>query len=102
MCHRVMVDPRGQMIRAADPAEVHRLHVASPQQLRIDFVAVQADSVRGTLEPYVAPDCECTATTTFVGAVNGDRIDGTFVTRSGRREMAQGRWEMKHTSAPPG
>jgi hypothetical protein len=24
----VMVDPRGQTIRAADPAEVHRLHVA--------------------------------------------------------------------------
>jgi hypothetical protein len=98
----VMVDPRGQTIRAADPADVHRLHVASPQQLRIDFVAVRADSVRGTLEPYVSPDCECTATTTFVGAVKGDRIDGTFTTRSGGREMAQGKWEMKRTSAPPG
>jgi hypothetical protein len=98
----VMVDPRGQTIRAADPAEVHRLHVASPQQLRIDFVAVQADSIRGTLEPYVSPDCDCTAMTTFVGAVHDGRIDGVFTTRSGGRETAQGRWEMKRTSASPG
>lgn len=97
-----MIDPRGQVIRAADPEEAHRRHVASPQQLRIDFVAVSADSVRGTLEPYVSPDCECTATTTFVGAVKGDRIDGTFTTRSGGRDLAQGRWEMKRTGAPPG
>lgn len=97
-----MVDPRGQVIRSADPSEVHRLHVASPQQLRIDFVAVQADSLRGTLEPYVSPDCDCTATTTFVGAVRGGRIDGTFTTRSGGRELARGKWEMKRSSPPPG
>jgi hypothetical protein len=96
-----MVDPRGQTIRAADPAEVHRLHVASPQQLRIDFVAVQGDSIRGTLEPYVSPDCECTATTTFVGVVRDGRIGGVFTRRSGGRETARGRWEMKRASPPP-
>ena len=95
-----MVDPRGQVIRAADPEEVHRRHVASPQQLRIDFVAVHADSVRGMLEPYVSPDCDCSATTTFVGAVKEDRIDGSFTTRAGGRELAQGRWEMKRTGSP--
>src|SRR3954469_658456 len=40
-----MVDPKGQQLRAADPMEVHRMHVQSAQGLRIDFAAIQADSV---------------------------------------------------------
>ena len=71
------------------------MHVRSPQQLRIDFVAIQADSVRGVLEPYIAPDCECTVSTTFVGQVRGDDIKGTFVSRTGGRVRAEGQWEMK-------
>ena len=64
-----MLDPHGQQLRPADPRDVHALHVHSPQQLRIDVIRVQADSIRGVLEPYVAPDCECTVTTTFTGRV---------------------------------
>lgn len=94
-----MVDPRGQTIRAADPASVHAMHASSPQQLRIDFVAIRADSVRGVLEPYVAPDCECTVNTTFFGQVRGNEIKGTFQTRNGGRVQAEGSWEMKRTGA---
>ena len=94
-----MVDPRGQVIRAADAPNVHALHVASPQQLRIDFVTIRADSVRGVLEPYVAPDCECTVNTTFFGQVRGNEIKGTFQTRNGGRVQAEGSWEMKRTGA---
>ena len=92
-----MVDPRGQTIRAADPASVHAQHVASPQQLRIDFVTIRADSVRGVLEPYVAPDCECTVNTTFVGQVRGNEMKGTFQTRNAGRVQAEGSWEMKRS-----
>jgi hypothetical protein len=92
-----MVDPRGQQIRAADPAGVHATHVRSSQQLRIDFVAIRTDSVRGVLEPYVAPDCECTVTTTFTGQIRGNQIAGTFQTRNGGRVQAEGSWEMKRT-----
>lgn len=92
-----MVDPRGQTIRAADAAGVHATHVASPQQLRIDFAAIRGDSVRGVLEPYIAPDCECTANTTFVGQVRGNEIKGTFQTRSAGRVQAEGAWEMKRS-----
>ena len=92
-----MVDPRGQPIRAADAPNVHALHVASPQQLRIDFVTIRADSVRGVLEPYVAPDCECTVNTTFFGQVRGNEIKGTSQTRNGGRVQAEGSWEMKRT-----
>ena len=90
-----MVDPHGQMLRAADPMDVHALHVHSPQQLRIDVVRIEADSIRGVLEPYVAPDCECIVTTTFTGRVTGDRITGGFETRAGGRVRAEGSWEMK-------
>jgi hypothetical protein len=92
-----MIDPRGQTIRSADPSDVHAQHVRSPQQLRIDFVAVQSDSVRGMLEPYVAPDCDCTVSTTFFGRLSGNRITGTFQTRGGGRVLAEGSWEMKRT-----
>jgi hypothetical protein len=93
-----MVDPRGQPLRSADPSDVHAMHAGSSQQLRIDFVAVRADSVRGTLEPYVSPDCECTVNTTFFGQVRSDKIAGTFVTRSAGRVRAEGSWEMRRVS----
>jgi hypothetical protein len=96
-----MVDSRGQTVRAADPMETHRLHVSSPQQLRIDFVGVRADSVSGRLEPYVSPGCDCAVVTTFVGRVNAGRLEGRFTTRSGGRELAEGRWEMKRTGDTP-
>lgn len=94
-----MIDPRGAPIRAADPSGTHAMHVASPQQLRIDFVAIRADSIRGVLEPYIAPDCQCAVSTTFVGQVSGDQIKGTFQTRNAGRVQAEGTWEMKRTGS---
>ena len=89
-----MLDPRGQQLRAADPMDVHVLHVVSPTQLRIDLVIAQGDSVRGVLEPYVSPDCECAVSTTFFGQLRGDRIDGRFETRNAGRLRAEGKWEL--------
>jgi hypothetical protein len=94
-----MTDPTGQAIRAVDAAEIHRTHVQSPQQLRIDFVAVRADSVRGTLEPYMSPDCNCVVGTTFLGQRSGNEIKGTFETRSGGQLRAQGTWAVKRTAS---
>jgi len=92
-----MLDPRGQQLRAADPMDTHRLHVQSPTQLRIDLVIAQGDSVRGVLEPYISPDCECAVSTTFFGQLRGDRIDGRFETRNGGRVRAEGKWELKRS-----
>jgi hypothetical protein len=96
-----MVDPKGEQLRAADQMEVHRMHVQSAQGLRIDFAAVQADSVRGTLEPYIGPDCGCIVSSTFFGQVKGDRISGRFETRNAGRILAEGTWEMKRVSGAP-
>ena len=83
-----------QPIRSTDPADVHRAHVQSPLRLRIDFVWIGNDVVRGTLEPYVAPTCECVVATTFEGRVRDDRIAGEFETRHEGRVIAGGTWEV--------
>jgi len=94
----VMLDPRGQQLKAADPMEAHVQHVQTPSHLRIDYVLAKGDSLRGVLEPYVSPDCECTVTTTFFGQVRGDKMSGLFETRSGARLRAQGSWELARKS----
>jgi len=94
-----MLDPRGQQLRAADPMDVHALHVSSPTQLRIDLVVARGDSVRGVLEPYISPDCECAVTTTFFGQLRGNRIDGRFETRNAGRLRAEGKWELERKTS---
>jgi hypothetical protein len=96
-----MIDSKGQRLRAADPTNVHQMHVQSAQELRIDFASIQADSVRGTIERYVAPDCDCVVTSTFVGRVQGDRITGRFETRNAGHVLAEGSWEMKRVAGAP-
>ena len=77
------------------------MHVQSTQGLRIDFAAIRADSVRGMLEPYIAPDCSCAVSSTFYGRVQGNRITGRFETRNAGRVLAEGAWEMKRVSSTP-
>jgi hypothetical protein len=93
-----MVDRAGHSMRAADAMDLHSVHVRSPQQLRIDFVAIHADSIRGMLEPYVSPECDCIVRTTFVGQVRGNEIKGTFDTHGAGRPLAEGQWEMKRVA----
>lgn len=91
-----LMDALGNMVRPADPADVHRLHVRAPQLLRIEFVMASQDSLRGVLEPYVSPDCDCVVTTSFAGALDKDRITGTFETRSASvGVLAHGFWRME-------
>ncbi len=89
-----MFTPLGQQIRPADSGDQHRVHSASTQALRIDFVRVASGSVSGTLEPYIAPDCNCQVSTTFTGSVVGDTIRGTFVTNGPQGGTRDGQWMM--------
>jgi hypothetical protein len=86
-------------VRAADAREtVHLHHVRSPELLRVTFVAVHGATVRGEIEPYIAPDCQCVVVTEFFGTVSGDTVSGTYVTRAeGLRQ--QGRWSMRRIIA---
>lgn len=90
----IMLTPQGQQIRPVDAADRHRLHTASAQALRIDFVRIGAGMVSGTLEPYIAPDCDCQVSTTFTGNVLGDTIRGTFITTGREGGSRDGMWLM--------
>jgi hypothetical protein len=73
----------------ADPAG------AAPQALAIRFVAIADGLVSGTLEPYRDPQCNCILSTTFTGRVQGDTIEGTFISHGGRAHTIQeGRWRV--------
>jgi hypothetical protein len=85
----------GASPRPLDPLDAHGAHVRSPKGLRIDFVVASAGEVSGTIEPYLAPDCECRVTTTFTGRIAGDVIDGTFVTRGSGIADQRGRWRLQ-------
>jgi len=65
------------------------------QVLRITFVRAEATDVFGVLEPYEDPDCGCRLETSFSGRIDGDRVQGTFISRhieSG--EVARGEWSV--------
>lgn len=84
----------------ADSPVDHARHAASPELLAIRFVSITTDVVSGELEPYVAPDCECTVRTTFIGRVRGDTVAGTFETRAPGLPLQTGRWQMMRDLRP--
>ena len=98
----LMFAPLGQPLRAADRPEEHMMHGRQAQSLRIQFARVGFGSVVGVLEPYIAPDCSCPATTRFSGAVVGDTIRGTFVTTTERSGTTDGKWfVIRHAASTP-
>ena len=90
----IMFTPLGQQVRPIDSGDQHRVHSTSTQALRIDFVRVGGGMVSGTLEPYIAPDCNCQVATTFTGNVLGDTIRGTFITNGTQGGNRDGMWKM--------
>lgn len=96
----LMVPADGVLPHPVDAPAEHLTHARSPQMLSIAWVALADDRVRGTLEPYVAPDCQCRVVTTFTGAVAGDRVSGTFVTRTADGVEQTGRWRVSRHRRP--
>lgn len=82
-------------VLAADAREPQHLrHSRAPEVLRVTFVAVQGDMIRGQIEPYIAPDCKCVVVTEFLGRVVGDTLSGRYDTR-GPAVRQEGRWIMR-------
>jgi len=84
--------PGVAVIQSADTPEIHRTHARSSQLLAVRFVDIYGGDVEGALEPYIAPDCDCTVTTRFAGRVFGDTIRGSFVTRGRLMATQTGVW----------
>jgi hypothetical protein len=77
---------------AAVPSEtIHGM----PQVLTISFVSAEGGVLKGTMNPYRDPKCECEVQTTFVGRLEGDTIEGTFTTTpNGPGTITTGSWKM--------
>jgi len=88
--------PRYQFVAADVASGDHRMHSRSPEVLRITWVGLYRGSVEGALEPYIAPDCQCTVKTVFNGYVDddGDLIKGEFVT-TGPSVRQTGTWTVR-------
>jgi hypothetical protein len=88
----VYMKPKGYNADAAPGADPLK---SMPQILQISFVNVEGGAVKGTMDPYTDPSCNCQVDTTFVGRISGDTIEGTFTTTpSGSGSPATGRWKM--------
>ena len=67
-----------------------------PQMLNISFVSATGGTLRGTMDPYRDPACDCQVQTTFVGRfVGNDAIEGTYTTTpQGAGTISTGHWKM--------
>ena len=66
-----------------------------PQILTISFVSATGGTLRGTMDPYRDPSCDCMVQTTFVGRLAGDSISGTFTTTpQNAGTISTGRWKI--------
>lgn len=72
---------------------IDAIETSPTQLLSIKFVCISGDSVRGVLESYWDPDCNCVLSTTFRGKITGDTIRGTFASHNVKTGFSYGgRW----------
>ncbi len=58
--------------------------------LKIEFVNIKKNEVKGTIAPYTDPTCSCEVSTTFTGTLGDNAIDGTFETKVSKTGQVQG------------
>ena len=88
----VLMVPKGSNAPAASSDPTRTM----PQVLTISFVNAEGGVVRGTMDPYRDPACDCEVQTTFEGIRKGDSMEGTFTT-TGAPTVATGKWSMHRT-----
>ncbi|HWA14908.1 MAG TPA: hypothetical protein VG817_00645 [Gemmatimonadales bacterium] len=64
----------------------------SPTVIPIRFVKIEGGQVLGQLDPYLDPDCRCKVTTSFIGSVDGEDVQGIFAIRGMSAWLAFGEW----------
>jgi hypothetical protein len=72
------------------------------RNLTVNFVAVDDGMIRGTMDPYLDPLCNCTVTTTFEGKIDKDSISGTYSTMTSTLGPAtKGIWKANRKKSNP-
>ncbi|MDQ2869641.1 MAG: hypothetical protein M3S32_02785 [Acidobacteriota bacterium] len=74
-----------------------------PAVLTIRFAQASGGALVGDLAPYVDPDCECEARTTFHGRRSGDAIEGSFTstTMQPSERRVSGKWNVSRSNRKP-
>jgi len=74
-----------------------------PAVLTIRFAQASGGALIGDLAPYVDPDCECEARTTFNGRRSGDAIEGSFTstTMQPAERRVSGKWKVSRSARKP-
>jgi hypothetical protein len=96
----VVMVPRGygKPLVRYDQTAAPMQNMANPQVLTIKLVKVSGDSVSGILDAYRDPQCDCPVETTFTGRLDGDTIEGAYVTRGTPSVAPQtGTWRVKRS-----
>lgn len=79
----VLMVPKQEFIRGNEEPRRHPEPVAGPSVLAIEFVRIAAGEISGRIAPYHDPEApEATLETHFAGHLDGEWIEGTFVTYS--------------------
>ena len=100
----VLMVPKRQYVYDRPPHEI-REHpqpmLSSSSLLSIEFVRIQGGEISGKIAPYPDPDHpEGTLETHFTGRVDGEWIEGTFVTYSDHGvSPRRGTWRVHRKSA---
>jgi hypothetical protein len=58
--------------------------------LKIEFVKVKQNEIKGTIAPYTDPTCTCEVETAFLGTLGDNAINGTFETKVSATGQIQG------------
>jgi hypothetical protein len=94
---RVIMMPHSADSSATPSADAAAVANAGRQALTISFVRKEGGRLVGTLDPYLDPECKCTANTSFQGSfVDAGTIEGTFTTagRATDRAPTHGTWKV--------
>ena len=96
----VLMVPRQERVYNNSPRPPHSM-ASSASVLSIEFVRIAGGEISGKMAPYPDPEVpEATLETHFTGRVDGDWIEGTFVTYSDRGvSPRRGTWRVHRKSA---
>ena len=98
-------NPRSGEIRFSLELGMHTgegqvLMTGATKPLAIEFIAVKANQISGSIQPYTEPSCACQVHTEFVGTLEGNEIDGTFITKvAAKGTEMHGTWQVARDSA---
>jgi hypothetical protein len=61
--------------------------------LKIQFIEVAGKQLKGTIAPYVDPNCSCEVQTSFLGTLVNETVSGSFETRI-QDKVQSGTWSV--------